>query len=152
MARTIISGGSHCNRLRLAEGPRSPTLAPRMLGERGRQLRSPGLLGTVCPTSDWAPMGPWRWRPDLRSTLIAKWETAHTVILLCLLFEFTRFSGPGGVGGLDLGGQAKICERQLAFVASRGLQGPPATTTHHHLPPPPTTTPYHHPPPIIHVI
>ena len=58
------------------------------------------------------------------------------------------FGGPGGVvRGPDLGGQANICARELASVASRGLQGPPTTSTHHHHPPPPTT--YHRllPPP-----
>ena len=63
--------------------------------------------------------------------------------------------GPGGVVGLDLGGWAKISARELASVASRGLQGPLVTTHHQHLQPttyhlpPPTTTTYHHPSPII---
>ena len=41
------------------------------------------------------------------------------------------FRGPGGiVKGLDLRRQTKMCARELASVASRGLQGipPPATT------------------------
>ena len=58
------------------------------------------------------------------------------------------FRGPSGVlKGLDLGGQAKICARELAFVAFRGLQGPLANaiTT-------PTITTCHHPPPMINMI
>ena len=58
------------------------------------------------------------------------------------------FRGPGGVGrGLDLGSQAQKCARDVASVASRGLQEPSTTTTTHHHPPPPTTIYHHLPPP-----
>ena len=70
-----------------------------------------------------------------------------------------RFKVSGGAGGLASRGWAKICARELASVASRGLQGPPATTTHQHPPPPatcdhhlPPPTTYHHPTPMIIII
>ena len=53
------------------------------------------------------------------------------------------FRDPGGVGGLDSRCQAKICARELASVAFRGLRGPPAASRHHP-PQPPTTTHHHH--------
>ena len=36
--------------------------------------------------------------------------------------------GPGGVGGLDLEGRAKICAQELASVASRCLSLPPGVS------------------------
>ena len=67
------------------------------------------------------------------------------------------FRGPGGVvRGLESGSRAEICARELAYVASRGLHGPPTTTLsttyHHRLPPPLTTSTHrHHLPPYTHL-